>query len=219
MSKPQPEEVPLSVLVIAEDPLVRSSLAAIIADSHSMVVAGHLAGGSDLLEDLEVMGYPGADVALWDLGWDSTPFDRLAGVAEAAASLPLVLLVNTLEAGPRLLGAGAYAVLPRNAPPRQILTSLAAAAEKLVVLDRALLEGMLPHNLPADLASVEPLTSREVEVLQLLAEGYANRAIARRLHVSEHTVKFHVAAIMAKLHAQSRTDAVVRAARLGLVVL
>jgi DNA-binding NarL/FixJ family response regulator len=65
----------------------------------------------------------------------------------------------------------------------------------------------------------EELTPREREVLQLLAEGLANKAIAQQLTISEHTVKFHVNAIMSKLGAQSRTAAVVRATRLGLVVL
>ncbi|MBI1880571.1 MAG: response regulator transcription factor, partial [Chloroflexi bacterium] len=63
------------------------------------------------------------------------------------------------------------------------------------------------------------LTPRELEVLQLLAEGLPNKAIARRLDISDHTVKFHVNAILSKLSAQSRTDAVVRATRLGLILL
>ena len=63
------------------------------------------------------------------------------------------------------------------------------------------------------------LTARENEVLQLLARGLTNRAIAQALGISQHTVKFHVNAIMSKLHAQSRTEAVVRASQLGLIVL
>ena len=63
------------------------------------------------------------------------------------------------------------------------------------------------------------MTPRELEVLQLLAEGLANKAIALQLDISEHTVKYHVNAIMSKLNAQSRTEAVVRAARLGLIAL
>jgi DNA-binding NarL/FixJ family response regulator len=65
----------------------------------------------------------------------------------------------------------------------------------------------------------EPLTPREMEVLQRLAEGLTNKAIAQELGISEHTIKFHVNAIMGKLHAQSRTEAVVRATRLGLILL
>ncbi|HZY06001.1 MAG TPA: response regulator transcription factor, partial [Anaeromyxobacteraceae bacterium] len=65
----------------------------------------------------------------------------------------------------------------------------------------------------------EPLTPRELEVLGLLAEGLPNKAIAARLGISEHTAKFHVNAILGKVGAESRSEAIVRAARLGLVVL
>jgi len=66
---------------------------------------------------------------------------------------------------------------------------------------------------------LEELTAREMEVLQLLAEGLPNKSIAQRLDISEHTVKFHVNAILRKLEAQSRTEAVVQATRLGLILL
>jgi DNA-binding NarL/FixJ family response regulator len=69
------------------------------------------------------------------------------------------------------------------------------------------------------MAAAEALTPREQEVLQLLAEGLPNKTIADSLHISEHTVKFHVNAILSKLGAQSRTEAVVRATRLGLLLL
>ena len=65
----------------------------------------------------------------------------------------------------------------------------------------------------------EPLTAREVEVLEGLAEGLSNRGIAARLRISDQTVKFHVASVMAKLGAANRTDAVRRAVREGLVTL
>ena len=65
----------------------------------------------------------------------------------------------------------------------------------------------------------EPLTAREVEVLELLAEGLSNKAIAARLSISDQTVKFHVASICGKLDAANRTDAVRRAVRRGLIAL
>ena len=66
---------------------------------------------------------------------------------------------------------------------------------------------------------LEPLTPREIEVLELLAEGLANKAIAERLAISDQTVKFHVASIYGKLGAANRTDAVRRAVRRGLITL
>ena len=70
----------------------------------------------------------------------------------------------------------------------------------------------------AEPASVD-LTQRELQVLQLLAQGASNKAIARRLEITPHTAKFHVASIVAKLGATGRTDAVARAMRLGLVMI
>jgi DNA-binding NarL/FixJ family response regulator len=66
---------------------------------------------------------------------------------------------------------------------------------------------------------VEPLTPREGEVLRLIAEGLPNKTIAARLEISESTVKFHVNAILGKLGVESRSEAIVQAARLGLVIL
>ncbi len=68
-------------------------------------------------------------------------------------------------------------------------------------------------------AEVEPLTAREREVLDLLGQGLANKQIARRLAISEHTVKFHVSALYANLGASGRTDAISRGARRGLITL
>ncbi len=91
----------------------------------------------------------------------------------------------------------------------------------LVVLDGSFAGDLLLSAQPEASGDrpVEDLTPRELEVLQLLAEGLANKAIAQRLGVSDHTIKFHVNAILGKLGAQSRTEAVVRATRLGLIVL
>jgi len=80
---------------------------------------------------------------------------------------------------------------------------------------------MVPDASPADEddALTEPLTAREIQVLELLAEGLPNKAIAERLGISDQTVKFHVAAISGKLGAANRTDAVRRAVRRGLIAL
>jgi DNA-binding NarL/FixJ family response regulator len=92
-----------------------------------------------------------------------------------------------------------------------------AAGQGLVVHDPSLAPGPGPGRDPAVL--VEDLTPRETEVLQLLADGLTNKAIAQRLGISDHTVKFHVNAVLGKLDAQSRTEAVVQASRLGLLQL
>jgi DNA-binding NarL/FixJ family response regulator len=113
----------------------------------------------------------------------------------------------------------AAATSPTNHRDGMLLSSMSAV--------RALMSGdqrdIAPHAVDVSVedgrAYVEPLTPREIEVLELLAEGLPNREIARRLGISDQTVKFHVASISGKLGAANRTDAVRRAVRLGLVTL
>jgi DNA-binding NarL/FixJ family response regulator len=90
-----------------------------------------------------------------------------------------------------------------------------------MVLGSEEMDLLLPSaNHGADLISPgEPLTSREIEILGLLAEGMANKDIAAQLHISEHTVKFHVSSILAKLGAGNRSEAVARGIREGLILI
>ncbi len=100
--------------------------------------------------------------------------------------------------------------------------SLAAARASALASDAILMaSGMAEADGDADSEDGydEPLTPREIQVLELLAEGLPNKAIADRLHISDQTVKFHVASISGKLGAANRTDAVRRAVRRGLITL
>jgi DNA-binding NarL/FixJ family response regulator len=123
------------------------------------------------------------------------------------------------------LGAGASAVLSRSADPTEIVAVIRALASGFIVLQRPLFVALLdqsaaaaePSNRDAD--GTPRLTAREIEVLAALADGASNKEIARRLDISFHTVKFHVAAILDKLEAESRTEAVVKASQLGIVML
>ncbi len=123
----------------------------------------------------------------------------------------------------------AFAALPRDATTEEIIAAISAVGSGLVVLDRRLAADLLainepkaidmPVRIPADSLSADALTARELEVLQLLAEGLPNKLIASRLRITEHTAKFHVSSIMLKLGAASRTEAVTLAARRGLLLL
>jgi DNA-binding NarL/FixJ family response regulator len=96
-----------------------------------------------------------------------------------------------------------------------------AIGQGLIVLPPTLASRLLTQR-PAEIGldpAIEPLTPRELEVLELMGQGLPNKQIARALQISEHTVKFHISAIFAKLGAASRTDAVGRAARQGLIAL
>ena len=118
-----------------------------------------------------------------------------------------------------LWAAGVRCLLLREVSAEKLISALAAAVQGLVVLEEALVSAVLSTSqlVPGQVTAL--LTRREFDVLRLLAEGLPNKIIADRLQISEHTVKFHVNALMAKLHAQSRTEAVVRAIRAGVLPL
>ena len=118
----------------------------------------------------------------------------------------------------RALSAGARAVLNRSASRNEIIAAVKAIAAGLVVVAPQLLAALFNAAPFAD-AGHARLTPRELEVLAAMADGASNKAIARRLGISFHTAKFHVAGILDKLDADSRTEAVAKAAQLGLVML
>ena len=203
------------VLIIADDPLTRTGLAALLADQVDCTVAGQMAGSADLAAG--VAAYL-PDVIVWDLGWEpSAALERLADLKDEA--IPIVALIADEAHANEAWIAGARGLLLRSASGDNLAAALIAVARGLVVLDPALGTAMLAARSRLDAPPIEELTARERQVLQALAEGLANKAIALRLGISEHTVKFHVNAIMTKLGAQSRTEAVVRATRLGLILL
>jgi DNA-binding NarL/FixJ family response regulator len=158
---------------------------------------------------------PDVIVSDWDRPGEDLPHELLELVPSAA----LILLADdsqrswTVEA----LRSGVRGVLPRDASASQIVSAVEAAASGLVVLQAEDVEGVLAAPRPA--RSSEALSPREVEVLGMLAEGVSNKAIAYRLGISEHTVKFHVTSIMTKLNAGSRTEAVTLGIRQGLIML
>jgi DNA-binding NarL/FixJ family response regulator len=99
------------------------------------------------------------------------------------------------------------------------MAAMSAVFNGMIVVDPELAGAIMPATSHAISPPAQPLTPRELGVLQLLAEGLPNKAIAHRLDISEHTVKFHVNSILSKLDAQSRTEAVVHATRQGLILL
>ena len=212
-------DLPTSLLrlaLVAEDPLARGALSRTLADQ----------GGEDLtlaaagtLAELEAARGEPFDVVLWDVGLRLSEADGRLEAPELSA--PVVALVPDEAAGELALAAGARGLLFRDAAPGVLLAALQGVARGLVVFEPTLspVRPAPRTSTSSTPARQEPLTPREREVLSLLAEGLSNKAIADRLTISEHTAKFHVNAVMAKLGVQRRTEAVVRAARLGLVTL
>jgi len=131
--------------------------------------------------------------------------------------VPAVLLTPQTDRSllEHVLQAGAGALLGSDAAAEQIIHAIEAASADLITID-----GQTVTHLEDDSEEApEELTSRETEVLRLLAEGFPNRDIAYRLQISEHTIKFHIRSILGKLGASSRTEAVTRGFRAGLIDL
>lgn len=220
---------PLRVLVIANDPLARAGLTTLLADQPALVIVGRIPGGLDLLAEVDIY-HP--DVIVFDLGWDPglSPITRpgleqaptsLTGLAELRElGLPVIALLPDETYAAEAWSVGAHGLLLRQTSPEKLVAALQGIIQGLRIFDSAFTQSTFPaKSLETPPTLTEPLTPRELEVLQLLAEGLPNKVIARQLDISDHTVKFHVNAILSKLSAQSRTEAVIRATRLGLILL
>jgi len=119
----------------------------------------------------------------------------------------------------RALSLRGWGVVPPDAPSEELGAAVAAVAQGLSVLPKTLADRLLGEPPAAVEELSEPLTAREGEVLSLLGRGLSNKMIARELHISEHTVKFHISSIYSKLGVSNRAEAVSQGARYGLISL
>jgi two-component system, NarL family, response regulator YdfI len=211
----------IRVFIVAASSLARAGLQSLLG-VRDVEVVGSIANFESLSgqwPDVE------ADVVLVEVSGDQFEgvIDSLAA-SQLASEANIVILSNHSE--PRwfaeALRAGVRAVFPSDISQDQLVVALEAAAAGLIVMHPAEVDAMFPAAVPGSRPFVEltePLTPRESEVLQMLASGLANKEIAARLAISDHTVKFHVASILGKLGAGSRTEAVSLGIRRGLVLL
>jgi len=207
----------MRVFIVAATPQGRRGLETLLnaAGAETVGHAADLHGASDEVQEKH------ADVILADAGHHSSG-EWLEEFQEAglAAGPPLLMMFE--EPGgnlpARAVQAGVRGVLPSEAGAEQIMSALDAVSKGLVVLHPAGI-GAARAARSEEAELVEPLTPREREVLQMLAIGLGNKEIAARMKISEHTAKFHVAQILGKLSASSRTEAVTVGMRLGLVLL
>jgi DNA-binding NarL/FixJ family response regulator len=187
------------VAIAAASPVVRAGLEALVASSPGMQLAN--------------IDAPGVDVVL--------ATSTFAALENEAA--PVVLLASEPEPvfTAERFQAGVRAVLAPDASPAAILAAVEAVAGGLAAIDPQELEALLGSSGRPALQGAEDdtLTPRELEVLRMMAEGAANKTIAWKLGISEHTVKFHVASILGKLDAGTRTEAVTIGIRKGLVMV
>lgn len=203
-----PPAADVRVLVVAEDPHTRGGLAHMLALEPGVEITGVIGVSTD-----ELRTAPAHDACAWDVGQSGVAgLDRLRGLGAA----PVVALVDPDVHPADALGAGARGVMPRAADAGRLAAALRASAQGLIVVDPGWGSAMSPPRAPAPSVSLSP---RERDVLRLVAEGHSNKIVADRLKISDHTAKFHINSLFAKLGATTRTEAVVRAVRAGLLEL
>ncbi len=212
------------VLVAAPSAVVRAGLEALVASSPRLVVVGQVASLEAAAQASETL-LP--DVVLVEHEWDDELLvPRLLDLGAGGDVPGIVVLTENPSAlwAAVALRSRVRAVLPREATAAEIVAAVEGAVAGLVVLHPDTAEAALaslaavPTTALAN-ATAPLLTPREVEVLHMLAEGLGNKTVARRLGISEHTVKFHVGSIFSKLGVSSRTEAVTVGVRQGLVML
>lgn len=217
MSHPAPR-----VIAAARYPAIRAGLRELLTRA-GIEVAGELDLGDEAAPVLDTMHI---DVVVADLT-AATADDRLS-LDEAIESRPAVLLLDVAHRVPLAQReSAARGWLLSDSDGDAIAAAVRAVAAGLTVLDPAIAAASADTSAglvgslggPLEAAEDPRLTPRELEVLQLLAAGLPNKVVARRLDISEHTVKFHVSALLSKLDAQSRTEAVTAAVRRGLLAL
>jgi len=207
---------PTRVFVVAPTPMARAGLRSMLAavEDVGVEVVGESGPPADSAPE------PAFSTAEVVLVADGELLDETALAVSEDGTQGLVLLSEE-EGAARLLRAlplRGWGVVPPDAPPEELGAAVAAVAQGLVVLPRAVADGVLAEAPAVDELS-EPPTAREGEVLGLLARGLSNKQIAREIHISEHTVKFHISSLYAKLGVGNRAEAVSQGARHGLISL
>lgn len=215
------------VFVLAPTPMMQAGLHTMLTGA-GMQVTGESAIPADIIAEL-----PAIDVIVVDELLLAETGRVLTNTSTAeTAPITLVVLTSDVEHSVALLRSlplRGWSMVPVDATASQLQAAVVASAEGFVVLPTAYSHQLynqrpappaIPSSTAINLSPLdEGLTAREREVLELVSQGLSNKLIARRLSISEHTVKFHISSITSKLGAASRTDAVSKGVRLGLITL
>lgn len=208
----------IQVLIWARSPFTLAGLHAAVSADPRFEIVGKLSHSAET----ELTSFQ-EDVILFD--GQEGDIDEFLGSFGEHRSRRVVLLAEDLTRSQtvRLMQSGVQAILPRDSSASEITSALESVSEGLVAFSPDFLRLLLPT--PSEGAEQnfeylnDPLTTRETEVLALLAGGAGNKEIAAQLRISEHTAKFHVSSILSKLGATTRTEAVSRGYRLGLILI
>ena len=217
------EDSPIRVLLVDDHGVVRRGLEAYLDLVDDIEMVGEAGNGREALArvaEMDAAGRP-PDVVLMDL-----LMPEMDGIAATAAlkerwpGIEVVALTSFIEEDKihGALQAGATGYLLKDAAATEVAAAIRAAHHGEMHLDQAVLQRLAESlRAPTREKPIEPLTEREREVLGLVAQGKANKEIARQLEISERTVRTHVSNILGKLGLASRTQAALYALREGLV--
>lgn len=207
-----------------ENSIVRAGLESILRTDAGLEVVGSSSSIDTLVQLLEDAQPDVVLLQIWSISDDEPVLEKLLAQSTLPIVPAIVILTDNFENDwAALLRSGVRGILPLRASVNEIVTAVAAAGAGLVVLHPDFIE-FLDRVAASSVRSlpntpIEALTPREIEVLGMLAQGLGNKIIAKRLGISEHTVKFHVSSIFSKLNASTRTEAVALGARQGLIML
>ena len=212
----------IRVLLVDDQRLVRSGFRMILGTEPGFEVVGEAADGAEAVESVRELA---PDVVLMDVrmpGMDGLEATRR--IVDGSDEAPRVLVLTTFDLDEYVyeaLRAGASGFLLKDAPEEQLVAGVRIVAEGGALfapaVTRRLIEEFARRGSEPASPALDELTTREVEVLKLLARGLSNAEIAAELVVSDHTVKTHVARILQKLDLRDRTQAVIAAYESGLV--
>ncbi|ABU57325.1 helix-turn-helix transcriptional regulator [Roseiflexus castenholzii] len=203
----------IRVLIVAPTPALRAGLRALLTAANVEIIdaIGSLVDLSGIAADIDVI--LAAD--------ESVLADADQVLAEEPRYAALLLSDDPRQADVlRGLPLTAWGILTHDVGAAELAAALHAVAQGLIVLAPNLAARLLQaRQSPVEEPTGEPLTARERDVLELVSQGLSNKQIAQKLHISEHTVKFHLSSLFAKLGVSSRTEAVNRGARQGIITL
>jgi DNA-binding NarL/FixJ family response regulator len=224
MPKLAENDRPIRIIVADDHPVVLDGLVAILETQKDFQVVAQSSNGKELVGQVEDLQ---PDIVLLDL--EMPEMDGVAALHELRGKQsPVPVLVFTAyDSDDRILNAvqaGAKGYLLKGAPREEIFRAIRVVSQGGSTLEPLVASRLMQHIAGEaqggqSQSLVESMTTRELEVLQLVARGLTNKEIAAQLVVTERTVKFHVSSILRKLAAGNRTEAVRSAINLGLIQL
>ncbi|MBV9792171.1 MAG: response regulator transcription factor [Chloroflexi bacterium] len=207
-------------IVLADDhPIVREGLASVLETQPDFEVVGQANDGAEAVDIVSALK---PDVVLLDLEMPSLDGVQALRAMRAENAQVKALVFTAFDTDERIIGAvqaGARGYLLKGAPREELFGAIRVVAQGGSTLQPVVAAKLMERMTNSPASSLEPLTEREREVLQFMAQGLQNKEIAGQLHISERTVKFHVSAVLAKLGAGNRTEAVRMAVQHGLIQL